>query len=278
MTEGLSPDRGYIGGGNIAGIVGLSPFSSPMQEYLTIIGEGDEHTPEKLAFFRRRKALEPFAAECFTIATGLEIRVRNFRYQDPELSFAKAEIDFEVQPSDEIENGETKSVRSSSVWMWGDPKEGEAPPFYVTAQAMWGLGVTGRSKCWVHALIGLDDDRIYEVHRHDETIDKLRRAAANFWKHHVVPRRMPQPMTSDDINWLYPRESGRQVEADTEIQLALTERDKTMRALRQHELQKEALNLQIQKFMRDATTLTVGGIAVATWKNRVDGIRVFRVK
>jgi predicted phage-related endonuclease len=278
MTEGLSRDRGYIGGGNIAGILGLSPFSSPLQEYLTIIGEGDEHSPEKLAFFRRRKALEPFASECFTIATGMEIVERNHRYDDDEFPFAKAEIDFEVQPDSVRENGETKSVRASMQWMWGDPGSGEEPPFYVTAQAMWGLGVTGREKCWVHALVGLDDDRIYEVHRHEETIEKVRRAADNFWKYYVIPRRQPQPTTIEDINRLYPRDSGRQVEADTEIQLALTERDKAQRILKQQEMVKEAMDLQIKKFMRDATTLTVGGIATATWKSRADGIRVFRVR
>ncbi len=277
MNAPLSHDRGYLGGGNISGIMGLSPFSSPLQEFLTIVGEGDAPSAEKLAFFRRRKALEPFASECFQIATGLHIVERNHRYDDAEFPWAKAEIDFEVQDGERV-NGETKSVRSSMAWMWGEPEDGEEPPFYVTAQAMWGLGVTGRQKCYVHAMIGLDDDRIYEVYRHEETIAKLRQRAASFWKYHVEPRRPPPPTTIEDINYLYPRDTGRQVEADTEIQLALTERDKCARIIKQKTNAKEMLDLQIKTFMRDATTLTVGGIAAATWKARADGIRVLRIR
>lgn len=273
----LSADRGYVGGGNIAGILGLSPFSSPLQEYLTITGEADAPSTEKLAFFRRRKALEPFASECFEIATGLTIVERNHRYDDAEFPWAKAEIDFEVTEYGERINGETKSVRSSMAWMWGDP-ETEEPPFYVTAQAMWGLGVRSAPKSYVHALIGLDDDRIYEVYRNDETIAKIRAAAASFWKYHVLPRRPPPPTTIEDINYLYPRDTGRQVEADTEIQLALTERDKLTRSLKLQMTAKDLLDLQIKTYMRDATTLTCGGIPVATWKARTDGIRVLRIK
>lgn len=274
----LSPTRGYLGGGNIAGILGLSPFSSPLQEYLKITGQSAEPDQGQLAFFKRRKFWEPYAAECFELSTGMHVVERNHRYQDAEFEWAKAEIDCEVEPHGERENVESKSVHHQVAWMWGKPDDGEEPPFYVTAQAMWGLGVTEREKSYVHALIGFDDDRIYEVYRNNETIGKIRTAAASFWKYHIIPRRPPPPTTIEDINYLYPRDTGRQVEADTEIQMALTERDKVTRTLKLQTNAKELLDLQIKAYMRDATTLTCGGIPVATWKARADGVRVLRIK
>ena len=44
------------------------------------------------------------------------------------------------------------------------------------------------------------------------------------------------------------------------------------------EAQKAAEEYRIKGFMRDATTLTAGGIAIATWKPRSDGVRVFNLK
>jgi len=273
----LSATRGYIGGGNIAGILGLSPFKSPLDEYLTITGDEQEITSEKRRFFDRRKAWEPTACHFFEAATGLEIDQINERYSDKQFDWAKAEIDAECMESGERVNIEFKTVHPSAAQHWGNPDEGEEPPIYVTAQAMWGLGVTGRDRAYVHGL-DLDNDRIYEIHRDDELITEIRTQAARFWKYHVEPRRPPPPVNVDDLLRLYPRGSGRAVEADTETQLAMSE----LHALRQRikflEAQKALQEYQIKGFMRDATTLTAGGIAIATWKPRSDGVRVFNLK
>lgn len=272
----LSPTRGYIGGGNIAGILGVSPFKTPVAEYLTITGEEPEDiSPAQRRFFERRKALEPFAAACFEQETGLQIVRRNERYDDPHFPWAKAEIDFEVEDGG---NGETKTVHPNAVGDWGDPEQGEEPPMYVTAQAMWGLGVTGRTHVYVHALVGLDDDRIYRIERDESLIANIRAQAARFWKYHIELRRMPQPTTVEDLLRLYARDSGRGVEADTEIQLALTEHARLRDRLALLSKSKDRLEFQIKAFMRDATTLTCGGISVATWKARADGVRVFRIR
>src|SRR6185312_9479892 len=54
----------------------------------------------------------------------------------------------------------------------------------IPTQAMRGLGVTGRQLCYVQALIGFDDHRVYEIHRDDELIAEIRKQAERFWKYH----------------------------------------------------------------------------------------------
>lgn len=272
----LSPTRGYIGGGNIAGILGLSPFRTPLDEYLLIVDElQDELTPEKAEFFEDRRDLEPWLAKKFTRRTGLQVVRANVRYQDSEFDWARAEIDFEPEDGG---NGETKSVHPNAVSAWGDPDAGEEPPLYVTAQAMWGMGVKPAPHCYVQAMVGFDKHLVYRVERDDELIAEIRKQAERFWKYHVLPRRPPPPVNVEDLLRLYPRGSGRAVEADTETQLAMTE----LHALRQRikflEAQKAVEEFKIKGFMRDATTLTAGGIAIATWKPRSDGVRVFNLK
>lgn len=272
----LSPTRGYIGGGNIAGILGLSPFRTPLDEYLLIVNElQDELTPEQAEFFEDRRDLEPWAAKKFTRKTGLAIVRTNVRYQDAEFEWARAEIDFEPEDGS---NGETKTVHPNAVSAWGDPDAGDEPPLYVTAQAMWGLGVTGRSLCYVQALIGFDDHRIYEIRRDDELIAEIRRQSADFWRFYVVPRRPPPPTNVEDLLRLYKTDTGRAVEADADICDTLEALHAERQALKLHTARKEVHEYAIKAFMRDATTLLVHGQPAITWKARADGVRVFRIR
>lgn len=276
MSGELHPTRGYIGGANIAGILGLSPFRTPLDEYLLIVNElQDELTPEKERFFKRRKALEPFAAECFEQVTGLKIVRRNERYTDVEFPWMRAEIDFETEDGG---GGECKTVHPSTASHWGDPAQGEEPPTYVTAQVVHGLGVTGKPFSYVHALIGLDDDRIYRVERDDDLIAEIRRQAANFWRFHVMPRRPPPPTNVEDLLRLYPRDSGRPVEASADIRESLECLHAERQQLKLHAARKEAHEYAIKGFMRDATILTVNGQPALTWKADTRGIRIFRLK
>lgn len=274
MTD-LHPTRGYIGGGTIAGMLGLSPFKTPLDEYLQIVNElQDELTPEEAEFFENRRDLEPWASKKFERKTGMRIFRTNYRFEDSEFSWAKAEIDFEVEDGG---NGETKTVHPNAISQWGDP-EADEPPLYVTAQAMWGMGINGAGHCYVQALIGFDDHRIYRIERDDDLIADIRAKALSFWTHYVMSRRMPPPTSVEDLLRLYPRSSGRAVEASTEIQLALQERDRSVRIIKAQELHKLSQDLQIKMYMRDAENLTVGGMTVATWKARADGVRVFRIR
>ena len=276
MNTELHSTRGYIGGANIAGILGLSPFRTPLDEYLLIVNEmQDELTPEKAEFFEDRRDLEPWAAKKFTRKTGLAIVRTNERYTDAEHPHFRAEIDFEAEDGS---NGETKSVHPNAVKAWGNAEEGEEPPLYVTAQAVWGLGITGRARCYVQALIGFDDYRLYVVERDDDLIATIRQRAADFWRFHVLPRRPPPPTNVEDLLRLYPRGSGRAVEADAHIRESLEQLHAERQQLALHTARKEMHEYAIKGFMRDATILTVNGQASLTWKADTRGIRIFRLK
>lgn len=275
MNAQLHPTRGYVGGGSIAALLGLSPFSTPLDQYLLIVNEmQDVMTPEKQEFFDDRRDLEPWAAKKFTRKTGLAITRYNERYQDAEFDWMRAEIDFEAEDGS---TGETKSVHPNAAWQWGDP-DTEEPPYYVTAQAMHGLGVTGKEKCYVQALIGFDDYRLYEVHRDDELIARIRKSAHDFWRYHVMPRRAPEPTCAEDLLRLYKRDSGRSVAADAIVRRAVDEIESIKQRIKLLEANKISAEFLVKDFMRDATELTVGGKAVATWRTDSRGIRIFRLK
>ncbi|HEY9126627.1 MAG TPA: YqaJ viral recombinase family protein [Acidobacteriaceae bacterium] len=252
-------NRYYIGGGNIAGILGLSPFKTPLDEYLTIIGDQEEPSQDQLDFFARRKALEPFAIELFQRQTGKSIIRANERYTDAEHTFIRAEIDAET----DSENVEIKSVHPLAAHHWGDPGA-DAIPTYVTAQAMHGLMVRGRRVCYPVAMIGFDDFRVYRVERDEETIAGIRAHAVAFWRNHVERMTPPPPTTSEDVLRLFPRDNGASVEATPEIIEALSE----LRQCKAAEKRADALAECIKVFLGEATTLTLGGKPLASYKHQ----------
>jgi putative phage-type endonuclease len=260
--------RYYIGGGNVAGILGVSPYKSPLDEYLVMLAANEEISPEREAFFKRRKALEPFAAEVFAQVTGLHITDRNIRYKDAEHAFIRAEVDFETSDGG---NGETKTVHPLAAKDWG-PSGSDEIPVYVTAQAMHGLMVTGRPHAWIHALVGLDDDRIYRIERDDDLIEGIRAHEVAFWNDHVLPLVPPAPTTIEDLRALYPHDSGRVIDVASDDAIAQdVERWRAVKAvLKAADTECDELEERLKLFLRDATMLTIDGKPALTWKAQGD--------
>lgn len=256
-------DRYYIGGANVAGILGCSPYRTPLDEYLTIVGEAPAPDEKKQKFFDRRKALEPFVVSEFQKETGLKVARTNVRYEDFGYSFLRAEIDFEPDVSGTT--GEIKTVHPLAARDWG-PSGSEDPPVYVTAQAMHGLMVTGRNTAYIVGMIGFDDLRIYRVERDAETIKAIRDHELAFWQN-VVARRPPQPSTPADVLRLYGYSKD---EKSVEALGELAENVLALRGLSEQkdeiEEQIEARKAAIELAMLDATVLTLAGTPVATWR------------
>lgn len=262
MNAQLREPDFYIGGANVAGILGVSPYKTPYAEYLGILeGRTPEADAEKARFFERRKALEPFAADVFHQATGLRIVGRNERYADKQYPFLQAEIDFE--PEGDC-NGEIKTVHPLAAAAWGPAGEDDCP-VYVTAQAMHGLMVTGRQRCYVQALIGFDDDRIYRIERDDTIIAAMREKELAFWRR-LLDRDPPDFVDSSDVLRLFGRDAGTSLEADDNAATLYHALADAKREFKAAEEAKDQLEEQMKLLLREHAALTINGQAVLTWK------------
>jgi putative phage-type endonuclease len=259
-----APTRHYIGGSNIAGILGVSPYKTPLDEYLTIVGEAPAPDAERQSFFRRRKSFEPVAAELFTERTGLQLVAVNRRLTDPEFDFLKAELDAET---DDGANVEIKTVHPLAARDWG-LEGGDACPVYVTAQAMHGLMVSGRQLAYVLAMIGFDDVRVYRIERDDETIAGLRRRETGFWREHVLAGVPPPPRTGTDVLHLFARDLGTVVEATPAIVEAVARLRSLKAEAKDLTTEIDALEEQVKLFMGGAASLAFDGQVLATWRSQ----------
>jgi len=204
----------FIGGSDIAAILGISPWGSAVDLWLDKI---KPLSRDETKVQTRGKRLESYIIEMIEEEYGVQVSGRNQRYVDPTVPFFAAQIDAEIALLPPIiENLEIKTVHPFKANEWGDLQTDQLPLHYL-AQVQWGLGVTGRDLCRIFALIG-DDLKPYIVQRDEATIEAMRVRAADFWQRYVVAREQPpldysDPHTLEVLKRLYPGTDGTEIEA-----------------------------------------------------------------
>lgn len=272
----FAPDRTtYLGGADVAAVLGLSPWMSQFMLYQKKIGAFvEEVTPAKQKIFDRGHRWEPIVVEMLVdelIERGhdVEIIARNQRYQDPEYPFLAAEIDLELMVDGEEVNGEAKTVNPFAVKAWGDEDSDEIPIYYA-AQVMHGLMIKPRRRTVIAALTGFDDKpRVHWIERDEETIAGIRAKEIEFWQR-VQDRNAPDPTTVEDVKWLYQRDGGTVFEADDDLVLLCQQLKDAKASAKNIEGQIDLIATRIKARMGSAATLIYRGLPIATWKNNKD--------
>jgi len=266
MSEAINKnmDRNkYIGGSDVAGILGISPWKTRLDVYLDKTVGRETVTPEKEKLFRRGTRMEPYIIDLLAEEEGLNIMARGNRYIDPEYGFLAAEIDAETA----TENIEIKTVSPFKAKEWGEQQTDEVPVHY-TAQIMHGLMVTGRNLCVMGVLIGGDDFRVYRVERDDEIITSIRKKELEFWER-IQTLNPPDITTVRDVTRLYgTKDAGTSVEVNDEIETSWLAMKSLNEQIKPLEKLLEQHKEKIQMYMKDAANLTLRGATLATWKQQ----------
>jgi len=275
----FAPDRTtYIGGADVAAILGLSPWLSPFMLYQKKVGAYVEDvTPAKQKIFDRGHRWEPIVVEMLVDELrdrghDVEIIARNQRYQDPEYPFLAAEIDLELRVDGEEVNGEAKTVSPFAVKAWGDEDSDEIPIYYA-AQVMHGLMIKPRRRTVIAALTGFDDKpRVHWIERDEETIAGIRARELEFWER-VQTGNAPDPTVIEDVKWLYQRDGGTALEANDDLLFLYQELKDAKARAKAVDADVELLSTKLKLRMGNAATLIYRGKPIATWKNNKDSVK-----
>lgn len=269
--------RRYIGGSDVAAVLGISPWRTPLQLWEAKTAPALPHEGPASGPKRRGHRWEAVVAEMLVEHLGerghqVEIVAANQRYVDPDRPYLAAEIDFEIRldGEDEITNVELKTVHPFKAGEWGEAGTDESPVWY-TAQAMHGLGVTGRRRCLVAPLFGADEIRAYPVLRDEETIAAMRARCDAFWQL-VQTGVRPDPTTLADLDRLYRAdETVPALIADDELTRHVLRLRAIKAEIKARELEAEAIEFDVKRAMRDAVELVIPGdekkVAIS-WKER----------
>lgn len=266
MVNAGSMDRTkYLGGSDVAAILGISPWRTPLEVYLDKVQPREKPVdPNKQRVFTRGQRMEPYVIDLLAEETGMEIIHRGNRYIHRDYGFIAAEIDAEAASG---ENIEIKTVSPFKAKEWGEVQT-DAIPVHYTAQAMHGLMVTGKQVCVFGVLIGGDDFRIYRVERDEETIQAILEKEVAFWDR-IKNLNPPEATSVSDISLMFEKDAGTSIEADGKA-LALFNDLRDMKSrFKSLEEEIEVSEEKLKLYMQEHSILTLDGKPLCTWKTQV---------
>lgn len=266
LQTGGQPDRStYLGGSDVAAILGVSPWRTPLDCYLDKIeGSKPITDPAKLKILERGKRLEPYVLDMLCEEKGIQLIGRNNRYTDSVHSFLAAEIDAETSDGRNVEAKTTADFYDRA--QWGE-EHTDSIPVYYTAQCMHGMMVKPAPSCLMPVMLGIDDFRVYEVHRDEELIETIRAKEVEFWDR--IQRRDPPPATKvSDIMRLFERDLGTSIEVDEQIAELVKKLKFSKSKLKLMESDVDDMAARLKLVFAEHQIITHKGKPLASWKSQ----------
>jgi len=185
----------FIGGTDIAAILGLNPYKSALEVYAEKVGVAPEREESEAA--RWGKTLQSVvAAEYRRRHPGVTLHRSRIRLK-PGFPYMGGTPDYVIQSSAVRDNGglEIKTAGLRQAGRWGESSDAVPEEYYT--QCAWYMFVLNATWWDLAVLIGGQDYREYHLERDNDICDKMCEAARSFWHHHVMLRVPPPPDASE---------------------------------------------------------------------------------
>jgi len=183
--------REYIGGSDIAAIMNMNRWKTPLKLWLEKTGEIEPDDLSQNDSVQLGIELEEFVAQKFSKETKKPVRKQNKMYRHKDFPFLVAHVDRLITNSDEILECKTCSFYKKEEW------EDEKIPTEYIMQVIWYLGITGKKKGYIAVLIGGQTFKYKPVQFDKELFDLMVEAACEFWNF-VQTKTMPRIFVNDN--------------------------------------------------------------------------------
>ena len=202
--EWLACRRQGIGGSDVAGIMGISPFRTARDIYYDKLNIAPvEEEPENWVALEVGNLLEGLVAKIFHKKSGLEIFQVKKMFRHPLYPFMLADVDYFVRLPDgetAILEIKTTNYNATDAW-WQDGRE-IVPPYYE-AQGRHYMAVMDADRVFFCCLYGNTEDEsiIREIRRDMAYEQEMVYLEQYFWENHVLAKN-PPPYTEDSAQIL----------------------------------------------------------------------------
>jgi putative phage-type endonuclease len=213
-TEQLAIRKQGITGSEIAAIIGISPYSSPLEVWARKLGLIEDVQPSEA--MDRGTYLERGIRDWYAAKTGATVtEVGTLVHPDHPLVIATP--DGRAVKGDDARALEIKAPTIWTMRQWGEPGGDDIPDHYIP-QATWEAACLGLPRTDVAADLG-DRLGIWTVDFDPALFAMLLERAEKFWRDHILTRIAPeaQGLPGEDtvIKALYPSsKTTEQVAAD----------------------------------------------------------------
>ncbi len=183
-----------VGGSDVATIMGLNQYSSPLELWLLKTGRAESEDISDKPAVEWGNHLEPLIGGKYASEhPDRMVKRLNAVARSLERPWAQASLDYEVKDGDRwgILEIKTAGVRKADDW-----KDGV--PLYYLTQITHYMSVLDRDFADVAVLIGGNDYREYRIERDEEDIQAVNKAVDTFWNEYVKADIMPEIANTGD--------------------------------------------------------------------------------
>lgn len=256
--EWLARRQSVIGASEIAALVGMNPYQTPIDIYLSKINPAYTDNPN----MKMGRRLEPVILDMYSDETGQPVAPNSELLIHPTIPSIGCTPDGFVLAEERglIEAKATKRHISSTA----------DESHYI--QLQYQLGVSGLTWGEIAYLSAGWEFHRFRFDRDDELVKALFEVAQDFWNEHVTRRIPPEPQSGDDASKIFRSHiTGKMLEATPEV-VRLIEQGKRKRD-QLTELQREIDEIKdgLRLALRDAEGFVHNGLPLVTWKKDADG-------
>lgn len=250
-----------LGGSDMAAVLGLSPWRSPIDVWLDKTSDTVEEKESEPMYWGN--VLEEVVAQEFAKRSGYKVRNNNFTLQSEEYPYLLANIDREIVGIDAGLECKTANAFKANEW------DGDNVPDAYYIQCQHYMAVTGKASWWIAALIGGNTFVYKEIKRNDEVIQAIIDTGAAFWEL-VESKTMPTPddtkQCENTLKKLYQKSNGQSVELPANYGNMIIDYLEIKNQLSELETKKRGIENVMKDFLKDNERATYGEHFVS-WKS-----------
>lgn len=284
----LRERKNYLGGSDIAGILGQSKFATAVDVYLS--KKSPDIKEKDNPAIRWGHYLEDAVACAYSDKTGYEVKKHEGLIVHPDYPFIAGNIDRWAYDSDTKKTHILECKTSGFMRRndWGKEELTDDIPLYYIIQVAWYSMLATASlkikidKVDIAVLIGGQDFRIYTYLKDEELESNLLKRGVEFWQNHIEKDISPAPATITDLDNLYPHSIEKSVCADDFILQKVSDLKVLQEEEKNLKSKIEEYKFAIKDFMKDSDVL-VGqqdSKPLITWETSKDtmSLNVDRLK
>jgi putative phage-type endonuclease len=243
-----------IGGSEIAAIMNMSPYDTPLSLWAHKTGK---LPPSELSNFEAAEIgaeLEEYVSRKFTRKTGIKLRVDNRTFSHPKYPYMVGHIDRSVVGQDS-----GFEAKTCSAWLekeWGKDGHGEDIPERFILQVIWYMGLTGWHEPWhIAVLIGGQKFRTKQVAFDQELFAMMVEKARIFMEEYILKDSPPFAVEGDSetLMQMYPESVPSNVMLDgdlaAEMNVLLADRSGAVESINHAKQELETIEARIKQII-----------------------------
>jgi putative phage-type endonuclease len=260
--EWVAARSDYIGASEVAAVLGLHSYTTPLDIWHAKCGDGDDFDGNYRT--ERGHHMEGFIAEKAADQEGWDLDPAEVVLQHPEHEMLRCNLDFwerrdsvpvEVKMLSSYAKDDLKSLQAGTV-----PEGTMVEAYYVQLQDQ--IGITGAAFGWLAA--DCDGELfVIRIPRDQDVIDVIESAVPAFWRKHVLEVEPPRA-SGGDLDRLRDQydndETTLEVSDDDELAQLMHERTEAHREYKRAKSRKDDLDAQILELSEGASKIEAPSI------------------